>query len=747
MKNMFSLSKSLFLLLLLVIQSGLKAGAQITVLDSRHYSNVFGEMRNFRIFLPTGYQNSPDKRYPVIYFLHGWSQRYFGSGEDIYAAYDTGHDNNGDNIEQFVLKHEVIVVKSDGYNSDANDPYYKRPYNVGPVETYRQFPIYFEELVHFIDGTYNTRNNRTQRAITGLSMGGFMAYFIGGKYPQLFSAIGSFCPSAEFLIGPKDFPVEYSHLYMYKNYGGTRVFLNYGDKDFIRSYHEDRNRIWTQVLDNYSYKVYPGEHSTAGLGEMFKNLFKTFGAPPQKPLKWAHIDIYPDFSVWDYTVNSDRNIPGFTTLENVDAQGFKSVVREFLPDGGVLPFVNLSVLTPAIYEKNTSYTINDYDAINHITFQKVIISDNSGRLKITLNGSLHHIGINKVKDNPNISMVSYKAENMNSAIHKKDVAISMVFLNNGQMEARHVKAKLSASNSNTIIDKSESVIGDIGINETKYGNTPFVFHVKGDSIEIVRFKLTMQDDSKREWTEFFEIEIKADMPEILDVTIADGRILPVARSGTEIETIRLGIGNGDGLANPGESIVLLVKDQGKYWRTSLFSTDININPFGVNVRKSDSWENFDFVGGSAKYSVPLLSSDCPEGRRIDFLATYWIPGIEKTHITKKGKISIEVKGKDSSPPSLQTVQIPGDNILQARLSDGSKITYVKATVILVNNPEKKFEIELKDTGIHGDRVAGDLLFCNIIPSKNFGLYKVMIEAKDYYGNKLTAEVPGTFILH
>lgn len=55
----------------------------VTIFDSRHYSNVFGEVRNYRIFLPAGYFGNPQKRYPVIYFLHGWSQRYFGDGGKV----------------------------------------------------------------------------------------------------------------------------------------------------------------------------------------------------------------------------------------------------------------------------------------------------------------------------------------------------------------------------------------------------------------------------------------------------------------------------------------------------------------------------------------------------------------------------------------------------------------------------------------------------------------------------------------
>ena len=184
---------------------------------------MFGEIRNYRIFLPPGYFDNPQKKYPVIYFMHGWSQRYFGDGGQAYAEFDKGDENNGDNIANFVSAHEVIVVKSDGYNRSPDEKYYLRPYNIGPVETFRQFPIYYPELIDYIDTHYRTIADREHRAISGLSMGGFMTFWIGGKYPDLFSAAGNFCGSAEFVVGPKDFPVEYKHIDMYKNYGGMNV--------------------------------------------------------------------------------------------------------------------------------------------------------------------------------------------------------------------------------------------------------------------------------------------------------------------------------------------------------------------------------------------------------------------------------------------------------------------------------------------------------------------------------------------
>jgi hypothetical protein len=748
MKNKLKLTAGFFLILIFTFHANAQSAAGVTIIDSRHYSNVFGEIRNYRIFLPPGYYNNALKKYPVIYFLHGWSQRYFGSGSDEYAGFDKGKQNNGDNIANFVSEHQVIVVKSDGYNRRPDEAYYLRPYNIGPVETFRQFPLYFPELIDYIDTHYRTIADREHRAISGLSMGGFMTFWIGGKYPDLFSAAGNFCGSAEFIVGPKDFPVEYRHLDMYKNYAGMNVRLNYGDKDFIRGYHEDMNRLWPQVMDNYEWKIYDAEHSTCGLGEMFGFFLKTFERPPLRPLRWDHIDVYPEFSVWNYHVSSDRNIPGFTILENVDKNGFRSSVREFLPDGNLMPFVNVSVTTSPAYEKNTLYLINDIDTRNLKTFQDTIRSDSSGKIHLSINGSRHEVGINKIGDKPkpNICIADVEIVNMPWATTKKDVAVSIKLLNKGLSAGKNINAKLSATRSNANVKQGESEFGNISMNEMQVCKKTFMFRVENDTIEIEKFKLTVRDENKNEWNEFFEIPLKKDVAEIKDFEIADGKIFTVAKGGTDTETILLGNGNGDGIANPGESIVVLVKDNNKYWRTNLFFSDKYVNPFGVNIRMSDDWSSFDHVGASAKYSVPLLSSDSPENHSIEFFAEYWLPEYP-LHIIKQGIIKIEVKGRDLTPPKISWVQIPGDNIIQAKIYDGSKIKFVKAKLIAKDDPAKSFDVELKDDGSEGDRTEGDNVFSKKIAEQKFGVYRVVLEAVDSFGNKILEEASGNFILY
>ena len=714
-----------------------------SIIDARHYSNVFGEARNYRVFLPPSYHEDSQKRYPVIYFYHGWSQRYFGSSNP-YGDFDNGDDNGGDNIANFVSTHDVIVVKADGYNRSPDEPYYVRPYNVTPVETYRQFPIYFPELVEHIDIQYRTIADRAHRGISGLSMGGFMTFWIAGKYPHLVSAAGNFCGSPEFTVGPKDFPVEYRHLDMYENYGGMNVRLHYGDKDFIRGYHVDLNKVWTQVMDNYSYKIFDAAHSTAGMGEMFSFILKTFDNPPTKPAQWHHIDVYPEFTVWDYTVMTDRTEPGFTVIENVDERGFRSAVREHLPDGRLMPSVKLSVRTPAIYERNQSYVIADFNTTTGKASQYNVRSDNQGHLTLHLDGDCHEVGINKKSDKPNLSITSTAILNRPWATHDEEVSFAVDVVNKGMLPAKNVRAFVTTTRPGTTVVNGEAIVQDIAPNAT--GKVSFSFRTDDDSVEMIRLKLTLRDDKKNEWVEFVDIPLKKKVAEIKDFEIADGRMVTVAKSGVDTETIMLGHGNGDGIANRGESIVILVKDQNKLWRADITTNDPYVNPFGTNVRKSDSWSPLDHVGASAKYDIPLIAADCPDNHGIDFFVEYWQPEYP-LHIIRQGTVKVNVRGEDTTPPIIGNIYATADNVIQIQLIDGSKIKQVKATLIDDNDPKKVLSGVLTDDGTNGDRASNDLVFSQKIPSQVFGIFRVVIEGEDTAGNKFVHESNEKVVLH
>lgn len=370
------------LLLLLTTQT---FAADAIILDRTHDSRVFSETRHYRIFLPPDYESS-NKRYPVIYWFHGYGERY--NKGPAHKEYDRGTDYNGDNIANFVARNDVIIVKWDGYNPRTPNEDYPRPYNIGPVETGRQFPLYFPELVAFIDANYRTIADRDHRATAGLSMGGFMSYWIAGKYPGMVSSASNFMGSPEFVVGPRELPVEYRHDEMRNNYRGVRTRLVTGSQDFIQFYHRQMNLLWT--MPTHETENFDFDHGTPGMAKTLAFHMKTFASPLPRPEVWSHSDVYPTFSVWDWTVETNRHTPGFTTIENASRTGFRSSVREWLPAGKLLRDVQVKITTARLYKPNTTVELGTQH----------LVADPEGRLHIELDGGEHTVGISPKTEEP-----------------------------------------------------------------------------------------------------------------------------------------------------------------------------------------------------------------------------------------------------------------------------------------------------------------------------------------------------------
>jgi hypothetical protein len=131
---------------------------------------------------------------------------------------------------------------------------------------------------------------------------------------------------------------------------------------------------------------------------------------------------------------------------------------------------------------------------------------------------------------------------------------------------------------------------------------------------------------------------------------------------------------------------------------------------------------------------------------MEFFIEYWLPEYP-FHIIKQGIVKFQVKGKDSTPPVIDRIQVTGDNVLQAKIYDGSKIDQVKITLTGEKDTKQILHANLTDDGQGGDRSASDLVFSFKIPSQVFGIFRAKIEAHDAFGNKTIEESEEKFVVH
>lgn len=131
-----------------------------------------GRTTKAMVLLPDGYDADEEKRYPVLYLLHGLLQNY-----TVWPMLGAAH---------YLAKYDMIIVMPDAGNSWYVN--WSESFN-NELNNWEDFIIY--DLIHTIDETFNTIPSREGRAINGLSMGGYGAITLGLRHPSMFSSIGS----------------------------------------------------------------------------------------------------------------------------------------------------------------------------------------------------------------------------------------------------------------------------------------------------------------------------------------------------------------------------------------------------------------------------------------------------------------------------------------------------------------------------------------------------------------------------
>ena len=613
---------------------------QATVLDLKHYSRVLGEERNVRVFLPPDYDHAIGKRYPVVYFFHGWGQRYNDWGNEIPNG-DVGSDYGGDNVSAFVGTHDVIVVRWDGYNPRTPGENYPRPYNIGPVETHRQFPLYFPELVDYIDKRFRTIADREHRATSGLSMGGFMSFWIAGKYPHLVGSASNFMGSSEFDVGPKESPTTYRHTEAYRNYEGVRTRIVLGSRDFIRWYHRRMNAIWNYTRPHHESAEFDETHGTPGMAKTLAFHMEAFRNPLPKPVQWHHVDVYPNFEVWGYNVSTNRREPGYTILESVTRAGFRSSVRSWLPGGSLLPATTVRIATSAVYRHGGVYTVTDVDLDSSKVVSNSQTADPEGRLHFVLSGARHEVGIHE-SGKAVLTVAGWNVAGAPWAIAGKPVRLQLSILNKGAHAANGITAVLSSRNRETSITQAKFSIQRLEPGAQATGEVRFTVAEPNREIVALNVRLVATDAAAAEVP--VEVPLRRDVSRIADFRVMDGGELLLWREAIHKVEGKLGSGNADGVANPGERIAIAVPDGEAFRAVELFTSDLCVDN---SERLLDPWAEYDHVGEAAKISLPLILPGCPDGHEIPLFLRYWRPN-KPEHSLVEGIVFVRVRRRESA---------------------------------------------------------------------------------------------------
>lgn len=149
-----------------------------------------GMDRRITIYTPPGYETSKES-YPVLYLLHG-------AGGDEEAWINLGRTSQIlDNlIAQGKAKPMIVVMPNgnviqDGAPGEGSKNMYKPQFMI-PKTMDGTYEGAFGDIIQFVESNYRVKADKANRAIAGLSMGGFHTLHISRYYPNTFDYMGLF---------------------------------------------------------------------------------------------------------------------------------------------------------------------------------------------------------------------------------------------------------------------------------------------------------------------------------------------------------------------------------------------------------------------------------------------------------------------------------------------------------------------------------------------------------------------------
>jgi len=235
---------------------------------------------HYCVYLPASYDTGATKtvpeHYPVLYFLHGL-------GDNEKTLFNSGGWTLLDDLRQEHKLGDFLIVAPEG----------RRSFYINSADNSVRYSDFFlQEFIPLIEKKYRIAKGRSNRAISGISMGGYGALRFAFSHPEMFSAVSaqsaalitespqdldtaarSGAPLGKMLADVFGNPIDSSHwknndpfvlaqknaaalkrLAIYFNCGQDD---NYGFEKGAAALHEELQKEGVK----HEYHLYPGDHS------------------------------------------------------------------------------------------------------------------------------------------------------------------------------------------------------------------------------------------------------------------------------------------------------------------------------------------------------------------------------------------------------------------------------------------------------------------------------------------------------
>jgi S-formylglutathione hydrolase FrmB len=267
-------------MLLAASVASLPAHAQSRIDCNALNSKILKYPVRYCVYLPAGYDSGatkkPPQRYPVLYFLHGL-------GDNEQTLFNSGGWTLLDDLRQRNKIGDFLIVAPEG----------RRSFYINSADgSVRYSDFLLQEFIPVIESRYRASSGRSNRAISGVSMGGYGALRFAFSHPEMFSAVSaqsaalmaespgeldaaehSGAPQGKMLTAVFGSPIDVSHwknnspfVLAQRNAAAVRkmaIYFNCGQDDNY-GFEKGAAALHDQLLKEgvkHEYHPYPGDHS------------------------------------------------------------------------------------------------------------------------------------------------------------------------------------------------------------------------------------------------------------------------------------------------------------------------------------------------------------------------------------------------------------------------------------------------------------------------------------------------------
>ena len=207
---------------------------------SQFPSRVAGPWRSYHVYLPPCYGEN-GRSYPTLYLLPGSIQE-----DDQWLNLGLAWHAAGGILDGRYPPFIAIMPAANPLGNNLSG---------GP---YSLEAVIVEELIPFVEDTYCAWADPAGRGIGGISRGGYWALMIAFRHEHLFTAVAAHSSSLRL----KTDPAPYNPLAAYADadLSQMRIWLDWGETDFLRRGQEELVALLTQADIPHQATINPGGH-------------------------------------------------------------------------------------------------------------------------------------------------------------------------------------------------------------------------------------------------------------------------------------------------------------------------------------------------------------------------------------------------------------------------------------------------------------------------------------------------------